>query len=80
MFCFLRKDGQNVGKISKETYYKMRTELEQLIKLKNNQDIIKIILTYVLLIRYTITYTHTHTHTHTHTPVSYTHLTLPTRR
>ena len=24
--------------------------------------------------------THTHTHTHTHTPVSYTHLTLPTRR
>ena len=22
---------------------------------------------------------HTHTHTHTHTPVSYTHLTLPTR-
>ena len=22
----------------------------------------------------------THTHTHTHTPVSYTHLTLPTRR
>ena len=23
---------------------------------------------------------HTHTHTHTHTPVSYTHLTLPTRR
>ena len=26
------------------------------------------------------TQTHTHTHTHTHTPVSYTHLTLPTRR
>ena len=24
--------------------------------------------------------THAHTHTHTHTPVSYTHLTLPTRR
>ena len=39
---------------------------------------------------HTHTYTHTHTHTlthihmhartHTHTPVSYTHLTLPTRR
>ena len=28
---------------------------------------------------HTRTYTHTHTHTHTHTPVSYTHLTLPTR-
>ena len=25
-------------------------------------------------------HTHTLTHTHTHTPVSYTHLTLPTRR
>ena len=29
---------------------------------------------------YTQIYTHSHTHTHTHTPVSYTHLTLPTRR
>ena len=29
---------------------------------------------------YTHTHTHSHTHTHTHTPVSYTHLTLPTRR
>ena len=26
------------------------------------------------------TNTHTHTHTHTHLPVSYTHLTLPTKR
>ena len=29
---------------------------------------------------HTQTHTNTHTHTHTHTPVSYTHLTLPTRR
>ena len=26
------------------------------------------------------TWNRSHTHTHTHTPVSYTHLTLPTRR
>ena len=29
---------------------------------------------------HTHTQMHAHTHTHTHTPVSYTHLTLPTRR
>ena len=29
---------------------------------------------------HTHTHTYTHTHAHTHTPVSYTHLTLPTRR
>ena len=28
---------------------------------------------------HTHSHSHTHTHTHTHTPVSYTHLTLPTR-
>ena len=33
-----------------------------------------------LLGTHTHTYTHAHTNTHTHTPVSYTHLTLPTRR
>ena len=36
--------------------------------------------THTLKHTHTRTHTHTQTHTHTHTPVSYTHLTLPTRR
>ena len=35
---------------------------------------------HVCMHTHTRTHARTHTHTHTHTPVSYTHLTLPTRR